>query len=114
MVFGQEKLLTSEQEKTFKPKLKKLRDAGLTAKQIAEELRFGVEGTLYARLKLAHVYFYVDKFQLKRKVKRKVKDNINEKFKNLYFKYRKGMPEEIAENLRDEGFLLNDPLGEDK
>ena len=110
MVYGQERLLKPDVEERFKHQLRRLRDLGLTARQIAKELEFGVEGSVYVKLKPKHVYFYVDRFQLKRKIEKKVNNDIDPRFKNLFFKYRKDMPEELAENLRKEGFLLNDPL----
>jgi len=116
LVYGQEKLITVEQEKKLKGQLKILRDKGMSAKQIAEELNFG-KFPPYEKLKPSHVYFYVKKFQLKKKIERKTEatdKRANSKFKNFYFKWKPSMPENIAENLRRNGFLLNDPMEEAK
>lgn len=112
MVFGQEKLLTSEQEERF---IKYLRwaweEEGQTANQIAVQLRFGKAGTKYERLKKRHIYFYVKKYGLKKdKVSTdKPTQQINPMFENFYTKWTPTMPECVADNLRKEGFLLNEP-----
>jgi len=108
--FGKAKLLTVKQEKKFKKILIKLRAEGLTARQIAERLNFGKEG-VYQKLNVDHVYHFIKAFNLKRIKKRKVKknDNVKEEYKNLYFKWRPGMPQCVVDSLRKEGFLLNDP-----
>ena len=117
MPYGQEKLITVEQEKIFKGQLKLLRGKGMSAKQIAEELNFGKSYSPYKKLKPSHVYFYVNRFKLKRKIKRKTEatdERINPEFKKFYSKWNPSMPESVAENLRRNGFLLNDPMEEDK
>ena len=64
MPFGKEKLVTFEQEKILKRQLKKLRDKGLSAREIAKKLGFGQPGH-YQKLNFNHVYMYVRHFNLK-------------------------------------------------
>lgn len=112
MPFGKEKLLTPKQEKKLKVELMRLRANGVTAKNIATLLRFGQPNSPYKKLNSNHIYFYANYFHLKRMVKRKPKkdgSNINPEFKNYYFKWRETMPESVVTNLRENGFLLNDP-----
>ena len=109
MPFGQKRLLSAKQEKKLKIQLIELRAEGLSAPKIAEKLKFGKSG-VYQKLNSNHVYHYIKEFNLKRKKIRKSKRNeMDDKYKNLYFKYRKGMPECVVDSLRKEKFLLNDP-----
>jgi len=113
MPFGKEKLLTPKQEQKLKVELMRLRANGITAKKIAELLRFGKQNSPYKDLDSNHVYFYANYFGLKRIVKRKpkkIESNINPEFKNFYYKWKETMPESVANNLRKNGFLLNDPI----
>jgi len=111
--FGKEKLLTPKQEKKLKIELMRLRAGGVTAKNIATKLNFGKPNSPYKDLNSNHVYFYANYFGLKRIVKRKLKkieNGINPELKNFYYKWRETMPENVANNLRKHGFLLNDPM----
>ena len=115
MPFGREPLLNKKQEETFKEKLISLREQRFSAKQIAEKLNFGKAGP-YKKLTADHVYFYITKFNLKRKIKKRQKVQekqqkfIDPRFPHRYHRWTPDMPDCVVDGLRRGGYLLNDPL----
>ena len=117
MPFGRDPLLNEKQEIIFKKELIKLRSERFSAKQIAKKLKFGQSGP-YEKLEVNHIYFYVTKFDLKRKIKKRQKvesdlyKNIPPEERHHYFKWTPGcgIPETVLDSFRRSGRLLNDPL----
>jgi hypothetical protein len=114
VTFGKDPLLTEEEEEQLKYELGELWNKGLKGREIAKQLGFGEEGTIYENLKLEHVYFYRIHFGLRRHKKRTMKknpmmDGMHPRMQKFMFKWRSGMPESVISDLMKDGLLYGYP-----
>jgi hypothetical protein len=113
MPFGQEPLLTEEQEEKLKSELGKLWDEGVKGREIAKRLGFGKPGP-YEKLNLDHIYFYRIHFglgprQIKTMKKNLMLENLSPRLRRLMVKWRPSMPQSLVETCLREGLLYDYP-----
>jgi len=114
MVYGQEKLFATKEElNDFMKHLTWAWVEGMSAKQIAKELKFGEpEPEGYPKLKQHHVYYFIKKYghewegvEPRRKLKKEEKEEQQTEVKNGV-PYTSDMPYEVAHYLRERGLLV--------
>jgi hypothetical protein len=108
LVFGKEPLVPKEELPDFLNALSYFWDEGLSAKQIAKEMRFGEpQPHGWPNLKPEHVYYFAEKYAKEYGFKPRKK--MTKKMPPGYVKYDPNLPDSVIEIARREGVLWDDP-----